>query len=165
VLFGHTFGIAAPGWCLHHDEATPRDALISAMRCTTIPDRSAGTETAASIAAAVISLVSYPRRAARPPCRRCDPRSPNFPRPGPVDVPALTSPKNGITSTSAGRGDWVRAAFVLANDAGSGGIRTLGASRHVRFQAPRGDVREQSRGALLLVTVGNRRNPDRGEQT
>jgi hypothetical protein len=36
---------------------------------------------------------------------------------------------------------------------------------YVRFQAPRGDVREQSRGALLRVTVGNRCDPDRGEQT
>jgi hypothetical protein len=47
---------------------------------------------------------------------------------------------------------------------GSGGIRTPGTSRHARFQGPRGDVREQSRGAPLLVTVGNRCGPDCGEQ-
>lgn len=48
---------------------------------------------------------------------------------------------------------------------GSGGIRPSGTSRHARFQAPRNDVRKQSRGALPLVTVGNRRNADRGELT
>jgi hypothetical protein len=45
------------------------------------------------------------------------------------------------------------------------GFEPLGASRVARFQALRGDVRGQSRGALLLVTVGNRCDPDRGEPT
>ena len=36
--------------------------------------------------------------------------------------------------------------------------------RVARFQAPRSDVREQSGGALLRVTVGNRCNTDRSER-
>jgi hypothetical protein len=45
------------------------------------------------------------------------------------------------------------ASIYAAQDGGSGGIRTPGASRHARFQAPRSDVREQPGDVLPLVTT------------